>query len=302
MLQMMITLLLDLQKTKFTSIDYNIIRSIAKDKILLREMDKKTEYGKILPENSGNIVIMTDTEERIAFWKSSGLPVIAFSHKNNGNEDLMGSPWLVLSPRALSYEYLLEVHHRHYGIPIVILTTDRCLLREFTLRDLPLLLDLDAEQEDSTTKFFREGEEAPEVFLAAYIRYQYPFYGYGIYAAFRKETGEFLGLAGFFRTEEGSGERVGEKILEVSFCPDSPPAEKRKIPAADKQQEHEVEIGYVTKKSARRKGYAGEWIRGLISYARRDLDLYGIVARIPASNMASLKTALSAGGKLPAGQ
>ncbi len=214
----------------------------------------------------------------------------------------MGSPWLILSLRAVTYEYLLEVHHRHYGIPIVILTTDRCLLREFTPGDLPLLLDLDGEQEDSASKFFREGEEAPEAFLSAYIRYQYPFYGYGIYAAFLKETGEFLGLAGFFRTAQNREEGFGEEILKVSFCPDPSGAEDEKITAADKQQKYGVEIGYVTKKSARRKGYAGEWIRGLISYARRDLDLYEIVARIPASNKASLRTALSAGGKLLAGQ
>ena len=281
----MLTLLVDLRKSRFTSIDYNIIPAVAKDKILLQTVTKMTENAVIPPQTMAHAVVLTDTKEGILHWKAAGLPVIALSHEGNRDEDLMESPWLVLSLEALTPEYLLEVHHRCYGIPMTVASSKRCVFRELIPEDLPYILALDQEQEENSAgRFFRETDTTPEDTLENYISCQYPFYGYGIYAVFQMERVEFLGLAGFYPW--GS-------------CPDHllPDGEMKEIFFGRENPESRVEIGYVIKKSARRKGYAREWILALTDYARQTLGFDEVVARIPAVNRASIRTALSAGGR-----
>ena len=46
----------------------------------------------------GGTIILCDTDEAIGRYKTERLPVIAVSHEGNSSEDLMGTPWLILSP------------------------------------------------------------------------------------------------------------------------------------------------------------------------------------------------------------
>ena len=282
----MLTLYVDLRKRRFTSIDYNIIRSVTKDKILLRTVTKTTENDGVPRKPISGAVALTDTKEGILSWQAAGIPVIALSHEENRDEDLMKSPWLVLSTEALTPEYLLEVHHRYNGIPLTVAVSERCMFRELIPDDLPNLLALDREQEgNSAGLFFRETDTDPEAFLENYIAYHYPFYGYGIYAVIQVEKAEFLGLAGFYPAGSLPESQFPEGgMAEISFGKEN---------AASR-----VEIGYVIKKSARRKGYAKECICTLTDYARQTLGFDEIIARIPADNAASIRTALSAGGRL----
>ena len=61
-----------------------------------------------------------------------GKAVIAVSHPHNRQEDLMGSPWLVLAPDALTPDFLKEVYCRHNALPLPVGQTSRCLIRELT--------------------------------------------------------------------------------------------------------------------------------------------------------------------------
>ncbi len=281
---MNITLITDIRKITLTSFDYNIIRSISKDTILLQVEGDLTK-----PSNRG--IVITDTEQGIRLWSQKGYPVIAYSHGKNAQEELMGTPWLILSLTALSEEYLTEVWCRFYKIPLEILHTERCYLRELSMKDLPDLLRLDADQPpESPGRFFKGEPGTEEEYLSSYIRCQYPFFAYGLYGVYKKETGEFLGIAGFYLPDDHDGKEKNSSggWLKVSF------GEKNSHARGNAS----LEIGYAVKKSVRRKGYAKEWIRALVDHAQKNMQIHHIIARIPVENKASVAAAISAGGTL----
>ena len=286
-----LTLITDIRKITLTSFDYNIIRSISKDTILLQVAGDLTKPSNQLPALPEKGVVLTDSDQGIRLWTQKKYPVIAYSHKKNTQEELTGTPWLILSLTALSEDYLTEVWFRFHKIPLQILRTQRCYLRELSMKDLPELISLDADQTpDSPGRFFKGNPGSEEEYLSSYIRYQYPFFGYGLYGVYQKETGEFLGIAGFYLPDENHGKENDQNDgwLKILFGEGS----------FDTQGDDYLEIGYAVKKSVRLKGYAKEWIRALIDHAQDTLHMNHIIARIPAKNKASVKAALSAGGTL----
>ncbi len=246
---MQLTLLLDLHKCSITSFDYNIIEYNTKDTILLQVCGQKAD------------LVLTDTDQSIAYWKEKNIPIIAWSHRNNAGESLMATPWLILSLDALSHSYLEETYCHFHGIPYEILKTDRCLIRELSPDDYENLISLDSQQDkESAGRFFKNPSSRNKDFLKSYCHSQYSFYGLGIYGAWHKETGKFLGIAGFSTTEDSH-----------------------------------LEIGYAVRKEERRKGYAKEWIMALTEYAREYYEVDEVFARIQSHNTASIKTAKSCG-------
>ena len=110
----------------------------------------------------------------------------------------MGTPWLILSPEALTRDFLYKVYCRHYERPMWILETERCRLRELSAEDFDALLLLQKENAQNPEGcFFPAGCDNPEDFLSNYIRHQYPFFDFGLYAVLEKRTGTFMGIAGF---------------------------------------------------------------------------------------------------------
>ena len=99
-------------------------------------------------------LILCDLDKNIELAKKHNLPVIAFSHKNNRQESLMGTPWLILATDALSPFFLNEVYCRHYKKPLTITTTNRCIIRELTTRQLPELLQLQEENKNNPSGCF----------------------------------------------------------------------------------------------------------------------------------------------------
>ena len=288
---MNITLITDIRKITLTSFDYNIIQSISKDTILLQVAGDFTTTSNQFPAQPEKGIVLADTDMGIRLWTRKGYPVIAYSHERNSREELTGTPWLILSLTALSEDYLTEVWCRFHKVPIEILRTERCFLRELSMKDLPDLLSLDADQvPESPGRFFRGEPGSEEEYLSSYIRCQYPFFGYGFYGVYEKETGEFLGIAGFYlpETNQSGGNDPDDGWLKVYF------GEKKSYT----QENDLLEIGYAVKKSARRKGYAKEWIRALIDHAQKTLQINCIVARIPVENKASAAVAILAGGTL----
>ena len=182
-------------------------------------------------------LILCDLDKNIKLAKKHNLPVIAFSHKNNRQESLMGTPWLILDTDGLSPFFLNEVYCRHYKKPLTITTTNRCIIRELTTRQLPELLQLQEENKNNPSGcFFPQNcttyAEAEE-FLQNYIKNQYAFYGYGIYGIFNKENETFLGIAGFSPFENViTSDTLNSKEKNLKFlriCQRKFPRKKAKI-------------------------------------------------------------------------
>lgn len=202
-------------------------------------------------------IVLCDRDKDIAYFCQKGFPVIAFSHEGNQQEHLMGTPWLILSAEALTPDFLEEVYCRHHHFPITVCKTARCYLRELTMDDLPYLLDIQKEnRENPDGCFFPEDCSAPDEFLYNYIHHQYPFYHYGIFAVLKKNTQQFLGIAGFSDSS-------------YSF----------------------IQISYAILQKWQRLGYASETAASLISLAKERYQFPEIGVCIRQDNAASIAVA-----------
>ncbi|MDE6686861.1 MAG: hypothetical protein K2K17_06060, partial [Lachnospiraceae bacterium] len=132
-----------------------------------------------------NIVFLSDDPQKIRQAKRQGYPVIAYLREEL---PLDVSPYAVESLLALEEEYLVKVYYHSKGIPQVIITTDRLIIREMVMSDLDALLEI-YETNEKTAFFqaFYENREEAAAYLADYIRNVYDFYGFGIWGICLKE-------------------------------------------------------------------------------------------------------------------
>ena len=240
-------------------------------------------------------LILCDLDKNIKLAKSYNIPVIALSHENNRQESLMGTPWLILDTDALSPFFLNEVYCRHYKKPLTITTTNRCIIRELTTRQLPELLQLQEENKNNPSGcFFPQNiisHTEAEEFLQNYIKNQYSFYGYGIYGIFNKENENFLGIAGFSPLENVITSDIlnsKEKIFKISENFSEKNFEKT---PENNLNEYSAEIGYSILKKWQRQEIASEVLSPLIHFGKEYLGFTEIVTRIEKNNIASIRLA-----------
>lgn len=115
-------------------------------------------------------------------------------------EPQCGTRYAVESLAELDIEYLERVRRRYNHIPWDIGETDRCLIRELSLSDLPELYD-----KPGMTDFVEPlyDYETELEYQKAYIENMYGFYEYGMWLVFSRETGKLIGRAGLEHDELG---------------------------------------------------------------------------------------------------
>lgn len=121
-----------------------------------------------------------------------------------GSEGTSAELWdaeYLAAPDAICPEYLERIVRRHVGLPWIIAETDRLLIREFTPDDIAQM------PEEPDAWYTVEERAADKIFydkdkLEAYIKSQYRFYEYGIWAVVRKADGVVVGKAGVTNLEE----------------------------------------------------------------------------------------------------
>ncbi len=142
-------------------------------------------------------------------------------------------------PEEFDEGFLENVYRRLKAIPLDILETERCLLRETWIPDLDSFYEIysDASVTEYTEDLMERSEE--EKYTENYRDLIYEIYGHGIWTVILKETGEIIGRAGL-------DERAGY---------DRP------------------ELGFVIGCKWQRKGYAEEVCRGILKWAsENDID------------------------------
>ena len=140
----------------------------------------------------------------------------------------------------------------------VFLETERVVLRQFTAADVDLLFDLDSDPE--VMRFLTGGIPTPREaiqndILPKFLRSYEGLAGFGVWAASRKASGEFLGWFGF-RPKDAT----------------SP---------------NDVELGYRLRKVAWGQGYATEGARALIRKGFTELGVQCVFATTYQDNLAS---------------
>lgn len=170
-------------------------------------------------------------------------------------EPQCGTRYAVESLAELDIEYLERVRRRYNHIPWDIGETERCLIRELSLSDLPALYEL--YDKPGMTDYVEPlyDYEIELEYQKAYIENMYGFYEYGMWLVFSKETGKLIGRAGL---------------------------------------EHN-EMGYMIAPELWNRGYATEVCRFIIDYARKNTDFEKLYCRIDERNAASVHLAKKLG-------
>lgn len=170
-------------------------------------------------------------------------------------EPQCGTRYAVESLAELDIEYLERVRRRYNHIPWDIGETERCLIRELSLSDLPALYEL--YDKPGMTDYVEPlyDYETELEYQKAYIENMYGFYEYGMWLVFSKETGKLIGRAGL---------------------------------------EHD-ELGYMIAPELQNLGYATEVCHFIIDYARENTDFEELYCRIDERNEASMRLAKKLG-------
>lgn len=216
-----------------------------------------TEYAdNTAKANTGNLRIPKAPTDYIWIVSSKQQKQIADSLGiASVGEPQCGTRYAVESLAELDIEYLERVRRRYNHIPWDIGETERCLIRELSLSDLPALYEL--YDKPGMTDYVEPlyDYETELEYQKAYIENMYGFYEYGMWLVFSKETGKLIGRAGL---------------------------------------EHD-ELGYMIAPELQNRGYATEVCRFIIDYARENTDFEELYCRIDERNEASVRLAKKLG-------
>lgn len=227
-----------------------------------------TQNYTIWVENKAYPVVVSDEREALLAAKAAGRVFVALYTENPEQETLWDAEYIA-APDAICPEYLERIVRRYIGLPWIIAETDRLLIREFTLDDIPQMPEEPdtwyTEEERTADKAFYDQEK-----LEAYIKSQYRFYEYGIWVVVRKADNMIVGKAGVTNLEEaGHGESENKTML------------------SDESAEY-LELGYHIFSPYRRQGYAKEACRAILNYTKEELAC-SVCARVAKENRASIQ-------------
>ena len=104
--------------------------------------------------------------------------------------------YVVYDEEDIDDDLLKLVCARKYNEPIVIAETERFIIREMTVGDLPHLYELYQTLSDCPYVEPLYEYEDEKAFTIKYIESMYGFFGYGLWLVFEKKTGELVGRAG----------------------------------------------------------------------------------------------------------
>lgn len=156
-------------------------------------------------------------------------------------------------------KYLDMVCARQKHLPLTVLETERTIVREITVKDLPALYEL--YDDDEIGKFLEPLYEYEEekTFTEKYIDEVYGIYGYGLWVVFDKKDGTLIGRAGIgIRNIDGKDEN---------------------------------ELGYIIKKEYRSMGYCMEICTAIIEYAWSELGFEHLYIVTEPLNVKSVRVA-----------
>ena len=201
-------------------------------------------------------MILSDEKEALLAAKAAGRASVGLTH---GNDIWLPCDYAAEEAEDLTEEDLLRILQRKLALPWKIAETPRLLLRELTAEDR---LCLPAEEDESPA----EQALREEGYFLDYIRHQYAFYEYGLWAVTKKDSGRLIGLAGAFP---------------AGISPAFPVT-------ADPGDSFPAELGYHIFRPWRQKGYGTEAVRAVLSYMHAHFDCR-LYARIAPDNPASLR-------------
>lgn len=177
--------------------------------------------------------------------------------------------YVVYDEEDIDDDLLDLVYARKYNEPLVIARTERFIIREMTVGDLPHLYELYQTLSDCPYVEPLYEYEDEKAFTIKYIENMYGFFGYGLWLVLDKKTGELVARAGI---------------------------ENRSIDGQNCQ-----ELGYLVKKSWQGKHVAWEVMNHMVDTAKDRFGLEELYICTMKTNNPSIQLALKLGFTLYAG-
>lgn len=201
-------------------------------------------------------LIITDHGQVAFEYQNMGYAVVGVLQKEKKQEDFSGLSYLIEDYHNLDQHFLSQVFARKHHIPLEIIKTPRCKIREITIEDVPLLYEI--YNNPLIYNFLSPLHESIEEeieYTKDYIKNQYGFYGFGMWIIEDLKTNEMIGRAGVEAFDDVEG----------------------------------VELGYFIRADYQRKGYATEICNAIITYIAKQFDIHIITTTIEEKNVPSIK-------------
>lgn len=195
------------------------------------------------------------------------------NHENNQFYTCPNTDMWAEGFEEIDLKFLTHVFERHHGLPWTILTTERCVIKEFSMDYLDELFELyaGAGMTDYIEPLYPYEQE--KEYQEAYIKCMYEFYGYGMWIVCDRKTGKLIGRAGVEHREELDGE---------------------------------LELGYAIGVPYQRQGYATEVCAAILQYVKEELMQPSVCCLIEKGNTVSEhfaeKLGFLAGGTIAVGE
>ena len=201
-------------------------------------------------------ITISDEYKALSDALASGGAILGVWNKDQ-KEFSCPADYMIEDVSQIDDDLLEKVVRRHHSLPWIIGETSRVILRELVPGDETIIGTWTESADIGGALSHREG-------LLSYLKSQYRFFEYGIWAVTLKRDGSLIGLSGIsnFQLADGS---VAQ------------------------------ELGYHIWLPYRELGYGKEACVAVMDYAWRELELPALYARIDASNEASINLAESLG-------
>lgn len=198
-------------------------------------------------------LILTDDPACLKKLQAAGFYTAGLHHEENQGTFFEGAAYVVEEIGEIGFSVYDEIYRHLAGLPLMVMKTERLLIRESTAGDVPEFYRVYSDP--SITRYMEDLFEDPAeetVYMQEYIRQVYGFYGYGIWTV-QLRSGEVIG-------------RAGLSVREGYELP---------------------ELGFVIGRDYQGQGYAEEACRAVLAYGRKELSFEHVQALVEEENLPS---------------
>lgn len=244
------------------------IRVYTPDKSVLRRENWVEEAG-IIPQES---LMIAASEESMIAAEEKNIPTLAYRSPAAPWWRFSKEPYVMEGFEEVDEVFLNRRFQRFYGIPWDIAETDRCLIRELEMEDLPALFEL--YQKPHVTDYMEAlySREEEEAYQKQYIEKVYHYYEFGMWLVFDKSSRKLIG-------------RVG---LEPRAYPRD---DREDRPEGEGDEISVMELGYMISPDYQRRGLATEVCREVIRLAFEDYEAESLHCLVEPENIPSVRLA-----------
>ena len=217
-----------------------------------QELQKQMDADGISAEAS---LMLASSQQELLWAEALHIAVVGYGQNDAG--ELWNAPVLLQGLGEADYSFFYRIYQRFHRIPWTILETQRCMVRELSLKDVDALFELYEKPHvtDYMETLYPYEEEL--AYQEKYISQIYYYYGYGMWLVWDKTGTRLMGRAGVEQRNAG--------------------------------EDTQLELGYVFAPEYWHQGYAAEVCRAILAWAGENLEFDFVEALVHPDNTASIR-------------